>query len=122
MILDNHCMDHQKKAGHLKATLHHETIHPIKYQTYYLTRIQIQVHQTLLCQIHLTHLTTIIIKEDDERKRIKINSGVKHVSMDLSKSAQSLQPSYLQPRKNQRLLSSNWMSIHYSGGFVSYNS
>ena len=52
--------------------------------------------------IHLTHQTTIFLKEYNLRKRIKINVRVKIVSMTLSKSAQTLQPSYLQPHKSQR--------------------
>ena len=48
------------------------------------------------------------LSDDDYSKQIKhkkvlrINNRVKHVSATLSKSAQSLHPSYLHPCRNQR--------------------
>ena len=102
VTLHHHLITHQQKAWHLNAKLCHATTTPIRYRRYQMTRIQIQVHQILLCQIHLTHQTTSILNKGDVRKIIKINSGVRFVSMTLSKSTQSLQPSYLQLRKNQR--------------------
>ena len=49
---------------HLQEIQWHTTTHPIRYQTYHLTRIQIQVHQILLRWIHLTRQTKNIIKDD----------------------------------------------------------
>ena len=42
-------------------------------------------------------------KERLRTKNKKINDGLKHVSVNLSKSAQILHTGYLHPRKNQRL-------------------
>ena len=102
MNLHHHHMTHHQKEWHLKEILRHATSQPIRYQTYQTNWIQIQVCQILLGRIHLTHQTTITLNKYDIRKIIKINSGVKCVPMALSKSAQSLQTSYLQSRTNLR--------------------
>ena len=112
----------QHKSWHLKETQCHAKIHPIRYQTYRLTRIQIQVCQILLHQSRLTHQTTSILNEDDVQKRKNINSWVKRVSMTQSNITWSLHPSYLQMRKNQRSLSLNCTRTHYSAGFIFYTS
>ena len=69
---------------------------------YQMTPIQIQVLRILIPLIPLTHQIISIINEDDVQKTIKINAGVKQVSVTLSKISQRLHPSYLQPRTNQR--------------------
>ena len=69
---------------------------------YQMTPIQIQVLRILIPLIPLTHQIISIINEDDVQKTIKINAGVKQVSVTLSKHFESLHPSYLQPRTNQR--------------------
>ena len=99
VILDHHHMTHQNKLWQIKEILWHATTHPIRYRKHNLNRIQIQVFQILLYRIHMTHLKTSIIKEDDTRKK---NSRVKNISIILSKSAQSLQPRYLQMRTNKK--------------------
>ena len=116
----HHVMTNKQKAWYLKDTLRHATIHPIWYRTYHMTRIKIQVCQIILRWIHLTHQKTNIINKDNVQKRTNINAGVKRVSTTQPKIAQSLQISYLNPRANQRWLSSNWMRTHYSTGFISY--
>ena len=98
--LHHHHITHHHKTWQLKKILRHVINHPIRYRTYNMTRIQIQVCQIILCCINLTHQTTSILNKDDEQKIIKINVGLKRVSVNLSKSAQRLQPSYLQLRKN----------------------
>ena len=102
--LHHHHTIHKKKAWHLKEILSHAKIQPIRYRTYQLTWIKTQVWQILLLQIHLTHQTASIINKDDTRKRTKINSRVKHVLITQSKSARSLQPSYLHPRKKSKVI------------------
>ena len=87
---------------------------------YQMNHIQIQVLQILIHRIHLDHHTTSIINGGKVQKRIKRNDGVKSVSMNLSKSAQSLHPNYLHLRTSQRSWGSNWMRIHYSARFISY--
>ena len=122
VTLHHHHMNHQQKAWHLKEIRIHTKIHPIRYQTYQLIRIKTQVCQILLRQSHLTHQMMIIINGHDVQKRTKINAGVEHILITQSKIALSLQPIYLQPRANQRSLSSNWTMIHYSAGIISYPS
>ena len=53
-------------------------------------------------------------------KIIIINAVVKRLLMTLSKSAQSLHPSYLQLRTNQISSISYWMGIHYIARFIYY--
>ena len=55
----------------------------------------------------------------NNRKQIKINTGVNRVSVTLSKSVKCLQPRYLQLRTNQMSYGSNCMRIHYSTRFIS---
>ena len=105
---------------HLKEILSHVTIHPIRYQKYYLNRIQIQVFHIILYWIHLTNQTTSIKNKDKLGIMSKINAGVRQVLMIQSKSAKSLQQIYLQKRTNKRSLSSNWVIFHYSAGFIYY--
>ena len=62
---------------------------------------------------------------DYSKQRLRTKNNKKKLQskrffVNLSKSSQSLQPSYLHPHTNQRLYGSNWMSIHYSSGFISY--
>ena len=103
---------HQQKLWHLKVILCQSTTRPIRYETYQLTRIQIQVLHILLRHINLTHQTTSTLNEYNVQKRIKINSRVKRVFVTLSKSAQILQPSYLHMCTNQRPKGLNWIRIH----------
>ena len=70
--LHHHHMTHQQKSWHLKVVLRHVTAQPIRYQTYHMTRIKIQVFQIIFRQIHLTHQTTIIINKDNVQTRKKI--------------------------------------------------
>ena len=122
MSSHHHHTTHRKKEWHIEEILIHTAIHPIRYRTHHITRIQTQVCQILLRQSHLIHQMTSIINKDDMKKGTKINSGVKWVSMNQSKIARNLQPSYLQPRTNQRSLDWNWTKSHYSTGFISYPS
>ena len=75
VTLHHHHMTHHQKVWHLKVILCHATTYPIKYQTYQMIRIQIQVFQILLCKIHLTHKTAVILNKDVIQK-IKINARV----------------------------------------------
>ena len=58
-------MTHWKKAYHLEETRIHVNIHPIRYQTYHLTQIQIQDCHIVLRKSHLNHQTTSIINKDN---------------------------------------------------------
>ena len=120
VILSYHHMTHRQKAWHLKEILRYATTLPNWYQMYQMNHIQIQVLQILIHRIHLDHHTASIINGGKVQKRIKRNDGVKSVSMNLSKSAQSLHPNYLHLRTSQRSWGSNWMRIHYSARFISY--
>ena len=120
VTIRHHHKTHRKKLWHQKETLSHITIHPIRYQIYHLTWIQTQVCQILLCQSHLTHHRTSIINKDDVQKMIKRDARVKLVLVAQSENEQILHSKYLHPRKNQKLLSSNWMMIYYSSVFISY--
>ena len=118
----HHPTTHQQKEWHIKEILYNATTHPICYRTYQLNRIHIQVRHILLSQFHLNHQKVIIVNKDNVQKRIKLSSVVRRVSTTLPKIAQILQPSYLQPRKNQKSQSSNLMKIYYSTSFISHPS
>ena len=106
VTLRHHCMTHQYKSWHLREILIHTTTHPICYWTFHMTQIQIQVFQILSFRVHLTHKTMIVINKDDVQKMTKRNHGVKRVLINQSKITKSVQPRYLHPHTNQRLLSS----------------
>ena len=110
--LHHHQITHQQK--------HHTTTHPIRYQMYHLTQIQIQICQTHLFWNNMIHQRTVILNKDDTQIIIIRTSRVEHISMTQSKSAQSLQLSYLKLRTTRRPPSSNWMRIHYIYGFIYY--
>ena len=122
MTLRHHLMTHQQKSWQIKEFLNQAKIHPIRYSTYQVIRMQNQVYHDLLSESHLTRQTTSIIKEDDVWKRTKIYARVKHLSMNQSKFSGKIQPSYLWTRTNQSSFSSNWTRIHYITGFISYPS
>ena len=100
----HHLTTHWHKAWQLEDIPSQKTIQPIRYRTYHLTWIHTQVHQILLHRSRMNHQTASIINKDDTRKRTKINSRVKHVLITQSKSARSLQPSYLHPRKKSKVI------------------
>ena len=93
VTLHHHLMTHHQKAWHLKIILCHTNTHPIWYQMYQLTQIQIHVLHIILHRPDLTYKTTSILNKGDVKIVIIINSRVKSV-LTLSKSAQILQLRY----------------------------
>ena len=63
--LHHHRMIHKQKARQLKGILRQATTHPICYQMYHMTRIQIKVYQILFRPIQLTHHMISILNEYD---------------------------------------------------------
>ena len=87
VILHHHHMTHQQKAWHLKVTLRHAKTYSIRYRMYQLARMYIRVCQICLCHPHLTFQTMSILKEEDVRKIIEINTGEKNI-LSLSRGVQ----------------------------------
>ena len=61
----HHTKNQQQEASYIQEILRHATTHPIWYQMYPPTLIQIQVHQIILPQ---THQSLGILNKDDVKK------------------------------------------------------
>ena len=89
VTVHHHFMTRHQKAWRLKVILRHTNTYLIRYWTYRLTQIQIQVHWILIYHFHLTHHTMSIINEYNVQKREKRNSRLKRVSVTQSKVSES---------------------------------
>ena len=73
----HHMIRHKhQQVWHLKLILLHTTTHPIRYQMYQISSIQIQVHHILLHWTHVTHHTPVVLNKNNVQKDINNWSNI----------------------------------------------